>query len=154
MHDAKKYSFKLLGYRGRSETELIERLKKKGFSEEIVSCTLKYLKQAGYLDDRALALNLKREALKNRLLGYNGAKRFMLKRGLSIEVIESSLDYDEDIELQNAKELLNKKFKSIGDYPSISEKRRLWNFLLRRGYSFSTISKALKNYNFKEEDRG
>lgn len=150
--NAKKYSFKLLGYRGRSENELRERLNKKGFPEDVVSCTLTYLKQAGYLDDRALAANLKRQALKNRLLGYNGAKRFMLKRGLSIEVIESSLDYDEDIELQNAKKLVDKKFKSMGNYLSIRERRRLWNFLARRGYSFSTIKKAFKNYNFKEGD--
>ncbi len=148
---AKRYSFKLLNYRGRSERELRERLNKKGFPEEVVSFTLKYLKKAGYLDDRELAVNLKRQALANKMLGYNGAKRFMLKRGLSVEVIESTLDYDENIELQNARKLLGKKFKSSVNNP-VSEKRRLWNFLTRRGYSVSSIEKVLKDYNFKEEE--
>lgn len=150
--DAKRYSFKLLGYRGRSESELRERLDRKGFSEDVVSRTLKFLKQAGYLDDRALALNLKRQFLSDRLLGYNGAKRFMRKRGLSAEVIDSTLEYDEDAEVLNAKKLIGKKFGSIGKDSPVSEKRRLWNFFARRGYSVSTIKKALQEYNIIRED--
>jgi regulatory protein len=143
-HDAKKYSFKLLGYRGRSENELRERLHKKGFPENIISSTLTYLKHAGYLDDRNLAVHLKKQAFKDRLLGYNGAKRFMMKRGLPVEVIESTIEYNENSELQNAKKLLEKKLKTTVNYLSINEKRRLWNFLARRGYSLSTTKKALK----------
>lgn len=150
--DAKRYSLKLLSYRGRSESELRERLGKKGFPDDVVSRTMKFLKQAGYLDDRALAVNLKRQFLSDRLLGYNGAKRFMLKRGLSSEVIDSTLEYDENIEVQNAKKLLGKKFKSIGKDSPVGEKRRLWHFFARRGYSVSTIKKALQDYNITRED--
>ena len=45
----------LLNYRSRSEKELRERLEKKGFSENHIASTLKHLKEAGYLDDHALA---------------------------------------------------------------------------------------------------
>ncbi|MEW6109796.1 MAG: RecX family transcriptional regulator [Nitrospirota bacterium] len=150
--DARKYAFKLLSYRGRSENELRERLAKKGFPEKAVDHALKNLKEAGYIDDAALALNLKRQALNNRLLGYNGAKLLMLKRGLSIQTVESALGFDEDLEIRNAKKLLGKKLKSAGNDLSVSERRRLWNFLARRGYSFSTIEKSLRNFNLKRED--
>jgi regulatory protein len=141
--DAKRYAFKLISYRGRSENELREKLIRKGFSVDIISQTLSYLKQAGFIDDRALAESLKRQALQNRLLGYSGTKRFMLSRGLSHAIIESSLHFDEDIEIKNARKLLEKKIGGTGRVATIKEKRRLWNFLARRGYSFSTIKKAL-----------
>jgi len=150
--DAKKYAFRLLGYRSRSERELRERLSQKGFAENIIAGTLNYLKEIGYLDDIALAQNLTRQVIQDRLLGYSGARRFMLKRGLSREVIESTLEYDEDIELRNAKKLIDKKMKSMANYHSIREKKRLWNFLLRRGYSLSTANKVLKHYNFEKEN--
>jgi regulatory protein len=63
-HDkAKKYAFKLLSYRGRSEQELKERLIKKGIRKAVASSTVKDLKQLGLIDDRSLAETLKREAL-------------------------------------------------------------------------------------------
>jgi regulatory protein len=151
-NNAKKYSLKLLGYRGRSENELKHRLIDKGFADNIVSDTINFLKQHGYIDDLTLAGNLKREALKNRLLGYNGAKRFMQKRGIPLEVIESSLEYDEETDMQNALRLADKRVHATGNEFSFAAKRRLWNFLARRGYSFDTIKKVIEKYNFKKEE--
>lgn len=152
-NNAKKYSLKLLGYRGRSENELKHRLIDKGFADNTVSGAINFLKQHGYIDDITLAGNLRREALKNRLLGYNGAKRFMLKRGLTLKVIESALEYDEELDMQNALRLADKRINTTGNDFSFAAKRRLWNFLARRGYSFITIKKVLEKYNFKKEEK-
>ncbi len=150
--DAKRYCLRLLSYRGRSERELRERLGKKGFSEEVISPTFRYLKQSGYLDDDALAVNLKRQAVEKKLLGYEGIRTFMLKRGLPPEVIRSTLDYDEDGEFKNIHKLVDKKLKSMGNYLTESDKKKLWHFLARRGYSFEIIRKAMKEtLKFREE---
>jgi regulatory protein len=150
-NDARLYALKLLGYRGRSEKELRERLIQKGFRADIIDRTLLYLKEAGLIDDRALALNLKRQAFERKLLGYEGAKSFLLKRGLSRDVVESALDYDEEAELENAVTFLDKKTNSIEYYPAKGKKRKLWNLLARRGYSSGVIRKAMKDFNFDEE---
>ena len=151
--EAKRYSLKLLGYRGRSESELRKRLDKKGFSEAVVSLTVAYLKKIGYLDDAVLAANLKRQAMENKLLGLEGARSFMVRRGLPCEIIESALnyEYDEDRELKNIQKLLDKRLKSVRNYLTEGEKRKLWNFLVRRGYSFETIRKAMKEVKLGEE---
>lgn len=151
-NNAKKYSLKLLGYRGRSEGELRERLGKKGFPEKIIAGTLEYLKKNGFIDDNELAVNLQRQALDNRLLGYRGAQIFMLKRGLSTEVIGSVLRYDEDLELENALKLIEKKLKKRESRLSLSEKRKTWNFLVRRGYSSDTVKKAFRCSNINQEE--
>jgi len=149
--DARRYSFRLLSYRGRSERELIEKLEKKGFSAEIISATAEYLKKAGFLDDRALALNLRRQALEQKLLGHSGARLLLLKRGIPGEIIDATLDYDEDAEARNLQKLVDKKLRSVGNYLSDRDKKKLWNFLARRGYSFSIIKKTLKDMRMHEE---
>jgi regulatory protein len=151
-NDAKKYALKLLAYRGRSESELRERLARKGFAGEAISRTLDYLKRAGYLDDHLLAETLKRRALEEKRLGFQGAKDFMVRRGLPPHVVESTLDYDEDRELRNAEILVDKKLGSMGNYVRKSDKRRLWYFLARRGFSSGIIRKTLKDLHHNEED--
>jgi regulatory protein len=134
----------LLGYRGRSEHELEERLRKKGFGEDEIRETVLYLKHAGMLDDQMLAENLRRQAFSNKLLGYAGAKRFMSQRGLSRDVIETSLDYDEDREIATIQKLMDKKFRTLRHHSDADGTRKAVHFLLRRGFSLSTIRKALK----------
>lgn len=150
--EAKLYALKLLGYRERSEKELRDRLERKGFGLDLIDRTLSQLKQAGFVDDAALALNLRRQAFERRLLGHKGAKSFMLKRGLSLPVVESALDYDEETDLENAVRFLDKKRTSMENYTAEERKRKLWNLLARRGYSPGVIRKAMKNFNFDEEN--
>lgn len=149
--DARLYSLRLLGYRGRSEKELRERLQRKGFQRDIIECTLLYLKETGLVDDKALAITLKRQAFEVRLLGHKGVRSFMLKRGLSRPLVESSLDYDEEAELENAVKVLEKKLASMANYPAEEKMTKLWNFLARRGYSSGVIRKAMRDINFDEE---
>lgn len=142
----------LLSYRSRSEKELRERLEKKGFSERQISGTLKRLKQAGYLDDHALALDLKRQAFDNKLLGHNSAKRFLLSRGVPNEIIDEALEYNEQTEAQKIQKLIDKKLKTMGNYPDKKNEKRLWDFLVRKGYAFSTIKNALNHFIRIEEE--
>jgi regulatory protein len=151
---ARKYAFMLLNYRSRSEKELRERLEKKGFSENNISSTLRHLKEAGYLDDHALALDLKRQAFDNKLLGHNSAKRFLLNRGVPDEIIDETLEYNEETEANKIKILIEKKLRTTGNYPDKKKEKRLWDFLVRKGYSFSTIRNAFHNFIRIEEDEG
>lgn len=142
----------LLSYRSRSETELRERLVKKGFSENHISSTLRHLKEAGYVDDYALALDLKRQAFDNKLLGHNSAKRFLLSRGLPDDIIDETLKYNEETEAAKIEKLIEKKLRTNENYPDKKKEKKLWDFLLRKGYSFSTIRKALHNIIWIEEE--
>ncbi len=142
----------MLGYRGRSERELRERLVRKGFSEDVVSRTIAYLREAGFVDDNALALELKRQAVGQKKLGYRAARSFMEKRGLPRDIVESTLGYDEDVEVGNARDLLEKKLKSVKNYLATKERKRLYDFLLRKGFSSSVINKALKDFEQEEGD--
>jgi len=152
--EVKRYAFRLLAYRGRSENELRERLASKGFSEAAVTETIVNLKEAGFIDDAALALDLKRQTLEQKKLGYRAARSFMEKRGLGRDLVESTLGYDEDVELANARNLLCKRMKSMGNYLTTKERKRLYDYLSRRGFSSPVIGKALRDFESDDREKG
>ncbi len=148
---ARQYAFKLLSYRGRSEKELEERLIKKGITKSVASSTINYLKDIGLIDDMALAETLKREAVTTKLLSQNGEKKFILNRDISREIVDLVFSNDENEDIENAGRLVDKKLKTFKNYSSETVRRRLYNLLLRRGYSFETIMAVLKDKTFKED---
>jgi regulatory protein len=148
---AKQYALKLLSYRGRSEKELEERLLKKGITKTLVSSTINELKKTGLIDDMVLAEALKRETLTTKMLSQNGAKRYMRTRGIPRDIIDKVFYHDENRDFDNALRFTGKKLMSLNHYPSEIVKRRLYNLLLRRGYSSETIMKVLKDISNKEE---
>jgi regulatory protein len=150
---ARKYAVKLLSYKGRSRKELEERLKKKGFNDTVTSSTIRFLNDSGLINDLSLAETLKREALSSKMLSQTGAKRFILARGIPQEIIDRIFSHDEDIDAENAARLMDKKKKSLINYPPETARRRLYNLLLRRGYSYTTIMKALKENKYMKEDK-
>lgn len=149
--NARRYALLLLRYRGRSEKELRDRLRKKGYQAGEIETTVAYLLDSGFLDDRGLAEHLKRQAMTNKLLGFEGTRRFMQQRGISKEIIEETLEYHEDDELRNIRTLIEKKQKCLCSYPEPKRTQRLMGSLMRKGYSAALIRKALYYTGINEE---
>jgi regulatory protein len=147
------YALKLLSYRGRSEQELRERLKKKGFSQTEAIATIHDLKQAGLVDDENLAETLKWEAFSAKLLSAEGAKRYALGRGIPRDVAEKAFPADEERDKENARRLIEKKLRVLKNYPFATVRRRMYNLLARKGYSSGLIVELLKEKNLYKEDR-
>jgi regulatory protein len=151
---AKKYAFRLLGYRSRSEKELEDRLQQKGFSGDEISFALKQLKEAGYIDDYALAMDLKRQAYDHKLFGYARTKKLLIDRGVPVQIVNAALMYDEEAETGKIRKLIGKKLRTLENYPADRRKKKLWDFLVRKGYSFSTINEVFRDlteFEFEEE---
>jgi len=148
--EAKRYCLRLLAYRGRSELELMERLARKGFDRDVSSAAVEDLKNAGFVDDVKLAANLKRQARETKLLGRSAVRAFLLRRGISRDIAESVLDYDEDAELCSIRKLMSKKMAAAGTM-TVADRKRLWNFMVRKGYSTDIIRKVLNDQEFNEE---
>ncbi|MDQ7787081.1 MAG: regulatory protein RecX [Thermodesulfovibrionales bacterium] len=129
-----------------------ERLRKKGFFADIITQTVEALRKSGFLDDTALAENLKREAFSRKMLSRNGAKQYMLSRGIPLPVIDTAIVDDERTDIENAKRLVEKKMKVLKNYGPEIIRRRLYNVLSRRGYASETIRTVLKDNIFYKED--
>lgn len=146
-------AYRLLGYRGRSEKELLGRLRMKGFDGSVVDETISRLKSAGFLDDRRLAASLVRYAGESKHLSVAGTKRFLAERGVPRDIIEETVK--ELDEMEAAGRLVEKKIaamgKSGGEQRSDMIVKRLYGLLHRRGYPHETIRKVLEQFRYRED---
>lgn len=134
--DALKYALRLLGYRGRSRHELAERLRIKGFEESASNAAIERLTALGYINDKAQAEALRRAA-ERKFLGKAGALRFLAQMGIGREQAHEALEgYDE---LERAREFIGRKSAKAP-----ADALKMASALRRRGYSSSTIVKALR----------
>ena len=151
------YAYKLLSYRGRSEAEMVRRLKMKGFDEPSVRNAILQLKKGGFLDDTKLAASLRRYAEESKQLSIIGTRRFLLRRGVPAETINEVVgDIDE---LETARKLVEKKIASWRRQ-SLSREvshldatliRKLYGILYRKGYPSDAIKTVLHHYTDQED---
>lgn len=137
-------AYYLLRYRDRSEREMRERLERKGYSQPVVDAAVVKLREAGFLDDRRLAENLKRVAAEQKQLGTHGVRAFLQRRGIAREISESVPDSADELAI--AEQLVGKKLERMSALDDTTCKKRLWSLLCRRGFSARTIRTVLDSH--------
>lgn len=141
---AKKKAMRLLEQADRSEAGLRDRLLGSGFSEEEAEAALSYVRSFGYLNDQRMAENLIRQALssqsKQKILMRLTEKGIDRETALlAWEEVTSEEEYSEEDLIRQAV-----RKRCPGGVPEDpGERRRLYGFLARRGFSYSSIQRAL-----------
>ncbi len=144
--DARAYALKLLGYRGRSRKEMLERLKGKGFSDEQINSTLEFLVKADLINDETLASDLFRYSVEYKTYGKIGIRTFLAKRGIEQGLIEKTLSrHTIEMEEKSASIFVEKKMRTLKNYPEDVIKRKLWGMLQRRGVSVDVIKRVVNS---------
>lgn len=134
----------LLKFRLRSEKEIYARLKHKKFDEEIIKQTILFLKDKGFIDDRIFAKAWIASRIK-KPLGLGKIRQELNLKGIDKEIIDSQIseikqDYSEEDLIKKIAKLRLAKLKGIE--PRCA-KRRVYAYLLRRGFSPEIIIDAL-----------
>jgi len=142
--EAKAFALKLLSYRSRSRRELCDRLKRKGFGDEQTDHAVRYLERAGLINDERLAQELLNYSSERKPLGKKGLEVLLAKRGIDKELINRTLSsHTKDAEEESAQLFVEKKLRSLKNYPGDVVKRRLWGMLRRRGFSAGVIHRVV-----------
>ena len=144
---AKEYAFLLLKFRLRSEKELAQRLKQKGFPEELCQATVDFLKDKQCIDDHVFAKGWVASRLK-KPFGLRRIKLELVQKGLEKEVIEEAFvqakeDYDEN---RIVKDLAEKRFSKLKGIEPIKAKQRVYAYLIRRGFSPDLVGEIVNKY--------
>ncbi|WFA09423.1 RecX family transcriptional regulator [Tissierella sp. Yu-01] len=137
------YALKLLSYRQKTEVEMYKALKKKGYDDIFIEYTIKYLKENKYINDLEYARMFINDKQNLNKYGPNRIKFDLIKKGISKEIIESTLNISSDEEYDSAYDLAFKKQKSYHGQDRYAVYRKLGGFLQRKGYSYDTITKVL-----------
>jgi regulatory protein len=133
---AREFSFLLLKFRPRSAEEIRQRLRQKNFSPQVIRETLDFLKERRFIDDAAFAQGWAADRLK-RPFGPRRIRLELRQKGVSPRIIEESLSQAQAgyLEEKIVREIAEAKFARLKGVEPEKARRRLYGFLLRRGFS-------------------
>ena len=143
----KQKAFRLLGRRQHSAFELKLKLKQKGYNEQLISRVINQLRNSNYLNDYEFAKTFAEENIKNKLWGQRKVEAELIKKGVDREIISQIVNekFSDSDQIDNALELARKKYKSLLDRNTNTEKikSKLITFLLSRGYNYDTVKRVV-----------
>ena len=131
-----------LGYRPRSEQEMRQRLLKRGFSDEFVEAVLKRLKEQGLVDDMAFAQFWRDNRQSFSPRSQRLVRLELRQKEVSSVIIEQvvSTINDGDNAYRVATNWAHRL--PLSDYESF--RRRLGEYLKRRGFSYGVIKETIE----------
>jgi regulatory protein len=132
-----------LGYRARSRSEVRERVRRYGYGEETVRAVIGRLEELGYLDDEEFARTVVRE--KARRYGPRRVSADLRRSGVDTELAQGIVEeeFAERSEVEAARSAAARRYNRGG---SDAEARRVYGFLVRRGYSADVCAEVAREY--------
>jgi regulatory protein len=132
-----------LGYRARSRREVRDRLRRYGYGEETVEVVIRRLEELGYLDDEEFARTAARE--KARRYGPRRVSADLRRSGVDAELAQDVVEeeFSERSEVEAARSAAARRYNRGG---SDAEARRVYGFLMRRGYSAGVCAEVAREY--------
>jgi regulatory protein len=141
--EAKDVALKILSFRRRTEKQVKDKLQKKGFDEKTIKATIDKLKEFDLINDIEFATAWVKDRLAFKPRGKKLLKQELWKKGIKKEIIEQVTEELCQNEDKSALELLEKIKKRYKDLEEKAAKRRMFNFLLRRGFSYEVARQVL-----------
>ena len=144
MRKALTYALCLLKFRPRSEYELRQRLKNKGFDAASISEAFVFLKQNSLVNDLEFARIWVESRIK-RPLGIRRIEQELKSKGVDRHLIAQAIEsaaakYDQE---QMLKDLLQRRWEKLKNIEPRKAKRRLFLYLLHRGFCPDMIQEAI-----------
>lgn len=137
---------KAISYSEKSTKQIEELLEKANFDEKVIARVLVRLNELDYVCDERLAQEF---VAKNTSLGSHGIKAKLKQKGVSDEIIETALSDNDETSV--AIELAKKLMQKHAALDAFKRKKKISDFLARRGFSWDTISQTLLSAEDKEE---
>ncbi len=139
---ARRRTMHLLEKMDRTENQLRTKLKQGYYPEDVIEDAISYVKSYHYLDDLRYAQNYvrcRKERKSRRMIQME-----LLGKGVSREWVQQALDeeFQQESEQEQIIRWIHKKNYSA-QTADIKEKHRIYQFLMRKGFSSDDILRAL-----------
>ena len=145
-------SLRFLSYRPRSEKEVLDYLKKKKIDEPSIILIINKLKSHNFLNDLDFSKFWIEKRLKIKPKAYRIIVLELKQKGISQEIIEKAselFDSKNEMDIKSAIELIERRARIYQNLPKDKAKEKLMNYLARRGFSYDTIKKAMRDIDEK-----
>ncbi len=143
---AKGIILEQLALRARSRKELADKLVAKEIPDEVATELLDRFEQAGFIDDAEFARMWVGSRQRTKKLARRALAQELRLKGIDAEVARTALDdLDPADEESAARELVQRKLRSMSRLDDVTKTRRLLGMLARKGYSGSMAMSVIKS---------
>ncbi len=142
---ARDRSFRIIGYRARSENELRDKLCATGLDEETINWTIEDLKQKKILSDEQFVLAFVHDKMLTHPIGPLAIKQELKRKGIADDLIELAIEeaFREKSQQEVAADLVKKRQPSLKNENRMKARKKLADFLYRRGFGWDVIGAVL-----------
>jgi regulatory protein len=133
----KKYLLMLLSRRLYSRYEISGKLKNKEYPEKIITELIFWLENNNYINDKLFAEMWAQFRLQNKPIGRYKLNQELRAKGVKQDIIQKIIDktYEEMDERTLARKLIKEKIVSSKIKNIKIDPKKIYNFLIRRGFS-------------------
>lgn len=142
----KEASFRYLGRRDHASFEIKQKLKKKGFDEDIIEHVLEELSDKGFLNDQHFSLKFITEKSELNQWGRKKIESELYKKGIQQKTIQETLNsfFDNLSQDQICLDLVIKRKRHfLREEDPYKRKMKIYNYLAGRGFTSADIKKAM-----------
>ncbi len=149
-YQGQRVAINYVSYRPRSSREVMVKLNQKGFPLGVAQRVVQHFESVSLVNDGEFARMFVRDKLKAKHVGRALLKQLLYAKGVSRQLIDEVLgEYvTEEDQQRSASELAAKKLKlaarSFSKLDRMKQRKRLIDFLLRRGFSSDIAIKTVK----------
>jgi len=133
----KEYLLRLLSRRIYSKYEILKKLSNRGYSKNIIANLVLWLESNNYINDELFARTWAQFRLRDKPIGRYKLYQELRIKGIEQDIIQNILDetYNQIDELTLARNLIKEKIVSSKIKNISIDPKKIYNFLLRRGFS-------------------
>ncbi|MCH2448970.1 MAG: RecX family transcriptional regulator [Gracilimonas sp.] len=145
---ARDYFFRILSRRDHSRKELRDKAYKKRYSGSFIDVILDEFEQKEYIDDRKFGLKYTADKFEFNHWGPYKIRNQLFKKGISKSVVEECIRevFGETAVKESMLDLIRKKKKRYQREPDQKRKKKIFDFLMRKGYNSNDILKHMDEF--------
>jgi regulatory protein len=145
IRQAKDQAMRLLALRPHSRSELIRKMRERGYRMEVIDPALDDLEKLDLVNDKDFAKIFIQNEIRLRPIGRMLLRQKLLERGIVPEVFESLLKdlYSAEQEMQVARQLAEKFRRTHFEENKRKDKEKLVRFLQGKGFTWEQIRQVI-----------
>lgn len=142
---AREYFFRILSRRDHSRKELRDKAFKKGIMGDFIDEILDEFEEKEYIDDRKFALKYAADKFEFNDWGPYKIRTQLFKKGINKAVVEQCIEsaFGEEAIKESIISLIQKKAQRYQREPEEKRRKKVFDFLMRKGYDSETILKYM-----------
>ncbi len=148
---AKERALDILSRAACSKKGLFLKLKQKGIEDFYADYACKYCEQLGFINDAEILPDIINHLLTDKKYGRQRVMTYLLQKGFEKDMINDALNELSHDSTDEIVSLINASKTDFDDRKSVS---RLYQKLLRKGFSYGEIKSSIMKYTDMEIDDG